>query len=64
MRRLSILEWGNAHILVARRLISALCLVKYEHDISSASQTEIVSRFIKLLNFLNTDHFVNLTEEA
>jgi hypothetical protein len=64
MRINSIVNWGPDHILTARRLISALCLVKYQHSIMSASQWEIVSRFIKLLNFLNEQHFQNLAAEA
>jgi hypothetical protein len=64
MRINSIVNWGPEHILTARRLISALCLVKYHHSIMSASQWEIVSRFIKLLNFLDEQHFQNLAAEA
>jgi hypothetical protein len=64
MRTHSIATWSPDHILTARRLISALCLVKYYYPIGNASQWEIVSRFIKLLNFLDTQYFQNLAAEA
>lgn len=38
MRTHSIINWSPEHILTARRLISALCLVKYYRSIANASQ--------------------------
>jgi hypothetical protein len=64
MRTHSIATWKPEHILTARRLVSALCLIKYYYPIGNASQWEIVSRFIKLLNFLDLQHFQNLAAEA
>jgi hypothetical protein len=64
MKNNSIDNWKAEHILTARRLVSALCLIKYNYAIISASQEEIVNRFIKLLIERFNKNFQELATEA